>query len=174
MSTGIYLEAENIRISIDKTKIGLWLQIRNIKCCVDMKLTFLCIHDLKWPHYYCCISTKNLMFPIPLFVRVLSAVNHILLWFICCCLKVDLKVKNQVKAPLQFTPHKCHIHNRIGKFKSLNMTIGRGVSTPLNLASYFITCICGQAISIFKTFFSTQSTQKLFLLTLFFLWIYVA
>ena len=133
MSTGIYLEAENIRISIDKTKTGLWPHIRNI---------------------------KNLMFPIPLFVRVLSAVNHILLrWFICC-LKVDLKVKNQVKAPLQFTPYKCHRHNRIGKFKSLNMTIGRGVSTPLNLASYFITCICGQAISIFKTFFSTQSTQK--------------
>ena len=90
MSTGIYLEAENIRISIDKTKTGLWPHIRNI---------------------------KNLMFPIPLFVRVLSAVNHILLrWFICC-LKVDLKVKNQVKAPLQFTPYKCHRHNRIGKIQ---------------------------------------------------------
>ena len=54
---------------------------------------------------------------IPLFVRVLSAVNHIQLrWFICC-LKVDLKVKNQVKAPLQFTPYKCHRHNRIGKIQ---------------------------------------------------------
>ena len=79
----------------------------------------LCWYKTYLPHYYCCILTKNLMFPIPLFVRVLSAVNHIQLCWLICCLKVDLKVKNQVKAPLQqFTPYKCHRHNRrIGKIQ---------------------------------------------------------
>ena len=126
-----------------------------------MKLTFLCIHDLKWPHYYCCcISTKNLMFPIPLFVRVLSTVNHILRWFICC-LKVDLKVKNQVKAPLQFTPYKCHRHNRrIGKIQIAEYdNWKRSESLPLWIWLHTL-YVCGQAISIFKTFFFQYKARK--------------
>ena len=121
------------------------------------------IHDLRWPHYYCCcISTKNVMFPIPLFVRVLSAVNHTLRWFICC-LKVDLKVKNQVKAPLQFTPYKCHRHNRFGKFKSLNMTIGRGVSLYPFEFGFILYSITWASYFYFQNIFFNTKHSKIIL-----------